>query len=136
MSGRAIIIRYLDQAKAALAAADSLGVPVTLRSVTGAAATLGAMVFVRIVAEARAAFPAVRVHAVLDCDGDPGLALNALRHGVDGVRCTVADDVRRRLADIAAQYGAVLDDDPAPGFDLDRADDPVAACRDWLAPTG
>ncbi len=136
MIGRAIIIRDLAQARAALAAADSLGVPVTLRSATGAAATLGAMVFVRIIAEARAAFPTVRVHAVLDCDGDPGLVLNAFRHGVDGVRCTVADDVRRRLADIGAQYGAVLDDDPAPGFDLDRVDDPVVACRDWLAANG
>ena len=136
MSGRAIIIRDLDQARAALAAAAGLGVPVTLRSAPGAAATLGAMVFARIVAEARAAFPTVRVRAVLDCGGDPGLVLNALRHGIDGVRCTVADDVRRRLADIAARHGAVLDEDPTPGFDLAAADDPVTACRDWLAATG
>lgn len=135
MSSRAFIIHDIDQATTALSAAAEFGVPVILRSAPGAAAAIGAMVFVRIIEQARAAVPDAVSQAVLDCGSDPGFALNALRHGVEGVYCDVSDDVRRRLADIAAGGGATIDTDRAPALDLATVADHLAACRDWLAET-
>jgi fructose/tagatose bisphosphate aldolase len=130
---RAVIVHSLDHALAALAAADGLGVAVTLRSAPGAAAYLGASVFRDMVAEAALRFPGVPLAAVLDCGGDPGLALNALRQGIKALRLDAPRDVRRRVADIAAQKGAVLDEDLGPALDLFAVDDAEATCRAWLA---
>ena len=135
MRGPIVIVHGLDDARAALAAAAELGVAVILRSAPGAAAYLGAATFREMVAEAARAHPGVAVTAVLDCADDPGLALNALREGVKAVRVAVAPAVEARIADIAAQVGAVLDDDDGPALDLLYADDPCAACRAWLDPS-
>ena len=134
MTGRTIIVHSLDHARAALAAADGLGAAVTLRSAPGAAAYLGATVFRDMVADAALAFPGVPLTAVLDCGKDPGLALNALRHGIKALRLDTAWDVRRRVADIAAQTDAVLDEDSGPALDLCAVANPEAASRAWLAP--
>ena len=134
MTGRPVIVHSLDHARAALAAADGLGAAVTLRSAPGAAAYLGASVFRDMVAEAALAFPDIPHTAVLDCGNDPGLALNALRHGVEALRLDAPADVRRRVADIAAQSGAVLDEDATTALDLFAVADADAACRAWLAP--
>ena len=133
MTGRAVIVHSLDHALAALAAAHGTGAAVTLRSAPGAAAYLGASVFRDMVAEAALAFPAVPLTAVLDCGNDPGLALNALRQRIGALRLDASADVRRRVADIAAQTGAVLDGDLGPALDLFAVADAEAACRAWLA---
>ena len=133
MTGRAVIVHSRDHALAAFAAADGLGAAVTLRSAPGAAAYLGASVFRDMVAEAALAFPDVPFTAVLDCGNDPGLALNALRQGIKALRLDASADVRRRVADIAAQTGAMLDENAAPALDLFAVADTEAACRDWLA---
>ncbi len=135
MTGRPIIVHSLDHARAALAAADGLGAAVTLRSAPGAAAYLGASVFRDMVAEAARGFPDVPVTAVLDCGNDPGRALNALRQGIKALRLDASADVRRRVAEIAAQTGAGLDEDPSPALDLLAVADPQAACRAWLSNT-
>ena len=135
MTDRVFIIHTLDHATAALTAARELGVPVTLRSAAGAAAYLGAAVFRDIVAAAEATVPGVEVTAILDCGDDPGLALNALRQGVKGVRLEAPGDVRDRVADIAAQVGGVLAEN-GPACDLLNADDVLAASRAWLSASG
>ncbi len=135
MTGRAIIVHSLDHARAALGAADGLGAAVTLLSAPGAGAYLGASVFRDMVTEATLAFPEVPVTAVLDCGSDPGLALNALRQGIKALRLDASVDVRRRVADIAAQTDAVLDEDAAPALDLLDNTDAQGACRDWLSAT-
>jgi len=134
VTGRPVIVHSLDHARAALAAADGLGAAVMLRSAPGAAAYLGASVFRDMMAEAALAFPDVSYTAVLDCGNDPGLALNALRHGIKALRLDAPADVRRRVADIAAQTGAVLDEDLGLTLDLFTVANPEAACHAWLAP--
>ena len=133
MTRRAIVVHSLVHARAALTAAAELGVALTLQSAPGAAAYLGAPVFRDMVDAAAAAFPEVTVTAVLDCGDAPGHALNALRHGIRTLRVDVTGAVRERLADIAGQCGAVLDDDAGPVLDLADAPDPLDACRRWLA---
>ena len=43
------------------------------------------------------------------------------------------EDVAGKIADIAAQCGAVLYTDDPQVLDLLDEDDPVKACREWLA---
>ena len=134
MTGRPVIVHSFDHARAALAAADGLDAAVTLLSAPGAAAYLGASIFRTMVAEAAVAYPGVKLTAILDCGNDPGLALNALRHGIKALRLDTSPDVRRRIADIAAQADAVLDEDLGPALDLFAVANLEAACRAWLAP--
>ena len=132
MTRRAIIVHGLEDARAALAAAAELGVPVTLRSAPGAAAYLGAQIFRQIIETARAEYPGVDAVGVLDCGEDAGFALAALRNGVERVRVDLPAETRARVADIARQHGAALDDDPVSALDLLDCDTPAERCRTWL----
>jgi fructose/tagatose bisphosphate aldolase len=131
---RAVVIVYdVEQAKAALAAAAALGVPVTLRSAPGAASYLGPSVFRAVVDTARRCVAHADVVAVMDCGGDAGRALSALRHGIERVRVDLPPATVTRLAEIAASYGAAIDDDVHAALDLLNCDDPAATCQKWLA---
>ena len=133
MKNRPIIVHSLDDAKAAVAVAAELGLPVTLRSAPGAAAYLGAQVFRDMIAEAAAPHPATEVTAVFDCGKDPGLALGALRHGLKVIRLDAPPETREKVADIARQTGARLEETEPPTLDLLEADDPEARVRPWLS---
>ena len=128
-----IIVHSLEQATAALAAAEQFDRPVTLLSAPGAAAYIGATVFRDMIAAAAAAHPKARHRAVLDCGDDPGLAMGALRHGIKGVRIVNGKKIRDKLADIAGQRGAFVYEDSPDTIDLLDMVDPLAACRAWLA---
>jgi fructose/tagatose bisphosphate aldolase len=129
---RAIIVHSLEDARAALAAAAELGLPVTLRSAPGAAAYLGAQIFREIIETARAEYPEVDAVGILDCGENAGFALAALRHGIERVRVDLPAETRARVADIARQHGGALDDDPAPALDLLDCDSAAERCRNWL----
>jgi hypothetical protein len=70
---------------------------------------------------------------VLDCDDRADLAQAALRQGLTHVCFRGAQAVAVRLADIARQYGATLHRKRPRALDLLYTDDPLAACRGWLA---
>ena len=129
---RAVIVHNLAHARAALAAAAGLGVPVTLLSPPGAAASLGVGYFAAMVEAARRAVPGAAATAILDCGDAPGLALAALRHGIPAVRVQAPARARARIADIAAQSGAALVSGRIAALDLAKSDEPLAACRAWL----
>ena len=131
--GRAVIVHDRAHALAALAAAREAGVPVTLLSAPGAAASLGAAVFQAMIADARAGYTDVAAAAVLDCGAHPGLALAALRQGVEAVVFDGPGATAAKIADIAGRSGATLYRRPPPALDLAEADEPLAACRAWLA---
>ncbi len=129
-----IVIHGPDHALAALAAAEAMEVPVTLRSAPGASGALGAQVFQEMVAAAAACHPKACFEAVLDCADAPGDALNALRHGIESLRLKAPADVMARVCGMAAQTGATIQ---APGggealVDLAYSLNPPAACRAFL----
>ncbi len=130
----AIVVHGLAHAKAALAAAAALGVPVTLMSAKGAAGYAGPSWFRAVIEEARAAHPEAEVTAVLDCGDMPGYALAALRDGVAVIR--FADDTAGKISDIAAQRGARVIAERPEALDLAAVErarrDPERACREWL----
>jgi hypothetical protein len=132
-ASRAVVIHSLTQAVAALQAAVERDVPIELWSAEGAAGYAGAGWFQAVLAEARAAVPAARFAAVLDCADLPGYALGALRIGVEAVCFTGPAKVAAKLADIAAQQDRrLLRKRPARALDLRHAEAPLAVCRAWL----
>ncbi len=134
MAGKTVIVHSLADARAALAAAADLGVPVTLASAPGAAAYAGPGWFQEVVAQAAAEVPPADWEAVIDCGERAGDVLLALRLGLERVRFTGKTAVAKKLAAIAEQQNATLITGRLEGLDLRGTADPYAACRDWLAP--
>jgi hypothetical protein len=131
---RFIVIHSPAHARAALAAAASLGVPVTLASAPGAGIYAGPGWFKAAIEIARSEYPAVQFMSVLDCGDEAGMVLAALRHGVLRVRFDGPDAVAARLADIAGQCGAVIERGALePALDLLGRDDIETICRAFLA---
>ncbi|HEX9461486.1 MAG TPA: hypothetical protein VGB82_02710 [Alphaproteobacteria bacterium] len=138
MRPRPIIVHSLAHARAAAEAATALGLPVTLHSAPGAGAYAGVAWFERLIAATRAEWPSVGVTAVLDCGDAADAVMAALRWlkqpdrtplalGYSGDRQTAA-----RLDEMASALGITLVGELAPGLDLHRTADPLAASRMWL----
>ena len=131
-----IIVHSLQQAEAALAAAEALAVPVTLASAEGAGAYAGPRWFLAVMAQAARAHPGATFDAVIDCADEAGTALAALRAGATRVRFRGAAEAREKLAAIAAALGAAIEDESPPALDLLNERDPLAASQAWLSDAG
>ncbi len=103
---RVAVVRSLAEVRALLG--DAPEGPVVLVSTPDAAATLGVGFFWALVEEARAAYPALRVDAVMDCGDAPGYALAALRMGFRTIVLRGDPRARARVAAIARAMGARL----------------------------
>lgn len=99
---RRMIVHDVTQARTALA----LPGPVTLVGEVGAAGIGWWREMVKLL---RAEFPQREFHAVLDCGPAPGLALAALRAGIDRLEMIAEPDVLAKLQAIAEQMGARID---------------------------
>ena len=129
-----IVVYALADACAALQAAAGQNMAITLVSPPGAAGFAGPGWFREVVAQARDAMPGVAFDSVLDCASEAGLALAAIREGVEAICFGGPDDVRAKIEDIAAQAGcAVTEIGYTHALDLDQCADAPTACRDWLA---
>ncbi|MCZ6741674.1 MAG: hypothetical protein O7D27_05875 [Alphaproteobacteria bacterium] len=128
-----IIIHNLAHATGALAAAEAAGTAVRLLSAPGAAAHGGAAWFKEVVAAARARHPGAEAETVLDCGAEPGLALGAIRAGVEAIRIKARPTVRARIAAMASAAGCRLVTDTRIGaLDLLDARDPQMTVGAWL----
>lgn len=128
-----IVVYALPDACAALAAAAEHNLRITLVSPAGAAAFAGPGWFRALVTQASAAVPQANFDTILDCAGDAGLAMAAMREGVSALCFDGPNDVRAKIEDIAAQSGCVVTRiDYEKALDLDTCQDAAAACRDWL----
>ncbi len=133
MAERPIIVHSLEEARAAVAVAAELGVPVTLASAPEAAGYLGALWFRELVAMASAERPEAEVDAVLDCGDQPGHVMAALRQGLKRVRFTGPKSAATTLRALAGQYDAEIMTGALRAHDLMDQAEPEAACRRWLA---
>lgn len=135
-----ILIRDLDDALAAAAAADALAVPLTLMAPEGC----GALWLLELLERVRRAHPRLEVAALLDCGDRAGEAQGALAAGVPQLLFTGRADLAERLAAIAAAGGATLLTCCPPLLDLGacglaegqglrRRSAREALCRDWLS---
>ncbi|MEQ9557675.1 MAG: hypothetical protein RIG67_18045 [Rhodospirillales bacterium] len=117
-----VVIHDLNHAKQALSAARRTGRPVHLVSAPGAGGYLGPALFKQIVDQARAAEPAARATACLDCADEPGTALDALRQGVEAVSLSAAPEVLAKIESAAIAAGAKMAHRPAQALDMADAD--------------
>jgi hypothetical protein len=95
------VVHYLEQARAALAAAAAAGGAIQLRSAPGAAGYAG-------VGYLKALGEHVGHELLIDCGDDAGLIMAALRTGCRRLVFSGSEEVRRPLADMAEQLGAEL----------------------------
>jgi hypothetical protein len=131
---RRIVIHSLDHARAAVAAAAALGVPLMLVSAKGAGGQAGALWFKAVSDTAAREHPTAAVTAALDCGDEGGTALGTLRAGIKLVLFAGPDAVRARISQVAAQLdAAVVGDTGEEVLDLLQARDPAAACKAFLA---
>lgn len=117
-----VVIHDLSHAKRVLSAAHRTGRPVHLVSAPGAAGHLGSALYKQIVDQARAAEPAARATACLDCADEPGMALDALGQGVEAVSLSAAPEVLARIESAATLAGARLEKRPSRTLDMADAD--------------
>lgn len=128
----AIAIHELAHAIAALEAARRHRQPVMLVSAPGAVRSGGAGWWRELIAQARAQVPDADAASVLDCADEPGMALAAIREGVEAVALDGDTDTLRRVGDIARQSGVALHA-PAPAdLDLARSENPAGDCENLL----
>ena len=113
------IVHSLAHAVAALSAAQAAGRAVVLASAADAGISAGPGWFKALIDAARAAVPAARFSAMLDCGDDAGAAQGAIRAGVDAVIFTGRADVAERLQAIARDRNCrVFTEWPQPAHDL------------------
>ena len=128
-----IIIHNLCHAMGALAAAEASGTAVRLLSAPGAAAHGGAAWFKEVMAAARTHHPGAEAETVLDCGAEPGLALGAIRAGIEAIRIKAPAPVRARIAAMASAAGCRLVADTRDrALDLLDARDPQREVDAWL----
>ena len=128
-----IIVHNIDHALGALAAAAEAGTAIRLMSAPGAAAHGGAAWFGELIAHAREAHPQAEAEMVLDCGHEPGLALGAIRTGIEAIRVKAPAKVREKIAAIATASGSrLVANDRARALDLLDARDPQREVSIWL----
>jgi DNA-binding transcriptional LysR family regulator len=137
---RPILIRGLDDALAAAAAADSTGNPLVLMAPPAA----GALWLRGVVERVRGAHPGLEVAGLLDCGDRAGETQGALAAGLQLVLFTGRPDMADRLSAIAAARGAALLTRCPPALDLAATTSPEgrgprraaaleALCSEWLS---
>lgn len=121
-----VVVHHRAQAEAALAAAAELGCAIWLRSAPDAAAYAG-------VGYLKALGDALGHPIVIDCGDDPGLVMAALRTGCRRLAFSGPAALSERLADMAAQQGAVYrHEEHSSALGLLPEDDARSRCRAWL----
>jgi hypothetical protein len=128
LSRREIVLHSLEQARAAMAAAGRLNLPVTLASAPGAALQVGPGWFKAVIEQASEAHPEVAVTAILDCGDQPGAVMAALRAGLTRLRFHGDAALRPKLA----AMGAIFAEPPEAVLDLLAIREPAAACAAFL----
>lgn len=127
------IIHEYAHARALLEAAVRRNTAITLVSAPGAVRTGGAGWWRALVSQVRNAVPEADVTSILDCADEPGMALAAIREGVEAIAISASYDTINRLSDIAAQSDVTIRAiDWARAHDLASVNDPQAMCENLL----
>ena len=125
-----VVVHDLSQARGALAVAEAAGVAIALRSAPDAAAYAG-------VGYLKALGDAAGHELLIDCGGDAGLVMAALRTGCRKLAFSGPDRLFQPLAEMAEQLGAEirLETCRPPLLSLVPEDDARSACAAWLSRT-
>ena len=127
----AVMVHGLEDARAAVAP----GRPVTLLSAPGAALFAGCLWWREMIAAARAEWPDTPAVDILDCADASGLALGALRSGVNRLVLWPDAPGWAAVALIAAEEGGFVLAEAPPALDLARRN-AVRRLDAWLLESG
>jgi hypothetical protein len=127
------MVHELAHAFAVRSAAQIHGLPVLLISAPGAVRTGGAGWWRQLVAQATTATPHADAKSILDCGEETGMALAAIREGVEAIALSAPEPALESVRDIAEQSGVSLQSiDWDDVFDLLGSNDPQADCENHL----
>ncbi len=128
-----IVVYALEDAKNALEAAIRLNLSVTLVSPTNAVAYAGPAWFRELISQAHNSFPQASFNSVLDCSGEAGHALSAIREGVQAICYSGSEILNNKITDIASQAGCkIIEIDYENALDLSKHNDKASICHQWL----
>ena len=131
-----IVVHEFSHAVAALTAAQAHNRPITILSAMGAVRSAGAGWWRELVTQAGANVPDQAAEWILDCGDEPGMALAALREGVQAIALDAGEPIWSRVAQIAVQCDAsVLRIDRAGALDLADSNNPQRDCYLYLSNT-
>ena len=131
-----IVVHEFSHAVAALTAAQAHNRPITILSAMGAVRSAGAGWWRELVTQAGANVPDQATEWILDCGDEPGMALAALREGVQAIALDAGEPIWSRVAQIAVQCDAsVLRIDRAGALDLADSNNPQRDCYLYLSNT-
>ena len=105
-----VVVANLDEARAAIQAAQSRGVAAELESPPDAAVTYGVLWFAEMNRMLAAEFPEDAFTLTLDCRDRADLAHAALVEGLKRIRFSGHPEALRALRDVAAQLGSDVED--------------------------
>jgi hypothetical protein len=129
-----IAVHEIGHALAALAAARAHNRPLIILSAVGAVRSAGAGWWRELVAQASTDIPDQGAEWILDCGDEPGMALAALREGVDMISLDAGEPIWSRVAQIAAQCDArLLKVDRTGVLDLAGSNNPQHDCDLYLS---
>lgn len=126
----AVIVRTLAEARRAVAVAQRLGRPVVLLTEPGAQAWHGPGYLLEMVRQAGAR------HAVIDCGGDAGTAMLALRVGWRDLHLSGTADIVSRIAAMVGLAGGRFHAALPPALDLSAVGPVDEPLEQWLAGHG
>lgn len=130
---RPVVVHTLEQAHAALEAAAELKQSIVLQSAPDAIFYAGGLYLFHMFKQARAACPKAKAIFILDCADAGAEAIAAMQTGHTHIRSSAAPELRKKLADIAAQHGVTLYTGNDEALDLAKVRDTKNACKHWLS---
>ena len=128
-----IVVYALEDANSALEAAIRLNISVTLVSPINAVAYAGPAWFREIISQAHNSFPEASFNSILDCSGEAGHALAAIREGGKAICYSGSDILNNKITEIASQAGCkIIKIEYEKALDLSKHNDKASICDQWL----
>ncbi len=130
-----ICIHHLEHARIAFDIAQELGKHIVLSTPPQALSYASVDYFRELFNIAQDKYPSAQVKCIIDCSGHPGMAMYALRQGVNYIRYLDDQKFTQQLLSMAQQQEATLFTSlPESILDLLDQENAREACYSWISP--
>lgn len=129
---RTVIVHSAEHVQSALAAAEVCKSSITLQSAPDAIFYAGPACLMSMFEAAREQYPDIAATFIIDCGNGHAEAIEALSVGHRHIRSSATDDIKVKLAAIAAENGVGFYDGPYEALDLHAIRGTKDAIIAWL----